>query len=134
MPGGNPLSGHQTGRRPRDLYRAQVRIDDNKELVSIKGIKNVTNSPAGDDYQVVASKSRAAVATRALGQVRSLIILDFAGQPLSADEEWTPLTKFLARTTDLLQTGRLEGIDRTTVRFTHPPEHAENPVFQPGID
>ncbi|MBW2537946.1 MAG: hypothetical protein JRI55_41055, partial [Deltaproteobacteria bacterium] len=108
---------------PGDLYRAEARIRADGGIAALSGLRNLTNSPKGDDFWLSAAPPHLAVATRSIGQVRSLTIFDLepTGQPRTG-EGWSPVTRLLARLTDLGETGRSAGVGRTTVRFAHPPD------------
>ncbi|MCP4603861.1 MAG: hypothetical protein GY847_25635 [Proteobacteria bacterium] len=110
--------------KSRDLYRAEIRINREHGILALRNLKNLTDSPAGDEYQLIVSPPYAAVATRALGQVRSLTLLDFRGRPRPDGAEWSIFTRFLACLTDLLETGHIGGVAKTTVRFARPPTRA----------
>jgi hypothetical protein len=105
-----------------DLYRAEVRVGPGPTLISQTGLANLTASPHGDDYIVRASPPFVVVATRALGQVRSLTIFDLKGQQLPRDGSWSSLQRAMARVTDLQRTSRPRGCGRVNVRFGRPPE------------
>ncbi len=115
-----------------DLYRVEVRLDNRGNIIAERGLRNLTNSPAGDEFDIVALPPLAVVATRALAQVRSFTIFDFRGQPLSGDREWSSLGRLMARVTDFRKTGHIGGIGKTTVRFVHPPKHVELNVTEQG--
>ena len=108
---------------PADLYRAEVRIYGD-EIVSVKGLKNLTDTPAGDEFDLAAISNQVAVLTKALGQVRSVTVLDFKGQDTPDGDGWTPVTRFLARITDLQKTGSFSGIKKINLRFEKPPIRA----------
>ena len=104
-----------------DLYRAEVRVAPGPRIVSAGGLRNLTESPDGDDFAIAASWPHIAIATRALGQVRSITVFDVRGQALPGDGSWSALERGLGRLTDLQRTGRMSGIGRTSVRFERPP-------------
>ena len=104
-----------------DLYRAEVRRAPGGRLLALRGLKNLTASPAGDEFQLVVRPPFAVVAARSLGQVRSLSIFDFRGHSFPDGGEWSPVARFLARITDAYKTGHLSGVGKTTIRFLHPP-------------
>jgi len=110
---------------PADLFRAELRVGPGPTLISVAGMANLTESPAGDDFTVQASPPFVAVATRALGQVRSLTIFDLRGQQLPRGEGWSALQRAMARVTDLQRTSRPRGCGRVNVRFYRPPEDVE---------
>lgn len=104
-----------------DLFRAEARVVPGPRIVSASGLRNLTDSRDGDDFAIAAEWPHVAVATRALGQVRSITVFDVRGQPLPEDGSWSALEKGLGRLTDLQRTGRLAGIGRVSVRFERPP-------------
>jgi hypothetical protein len=110
---------------PGDLYRAEMRAIGPEQPFAIKSLKNLTTSQDGDDYRVVVSFPFAVVATKALGLVRSLTVFDFRGSSLPPNVEWSGTTRLLARATDILKTGRSNGIGKTTIRFTKPPKDVD---------
>ncbi len=110
---------------PADLYLAEVRTAPGPRLVSIGETVNLTRSADGDDYLLAVRPPYAVVATRALGQVRSLTVFDLAGREPSRGEAWTPLQRLLSRLTDLQRCGRLLGIGRLNLRFLYPPRDVE---------
>jgi hypothetical protein len=104
-----------------DLYRAEVRVAPGPRIVSAGGLRNLTDSKDGDDFAIAAAWPHIAIATRALGQVRSITVFDVRGQPLPSDGSWSTLERALGRLTDLQRTGRTAGYGRTSVRFERPP-------------
>lgn len=115
---------------PADLYRAEVRLaDDGARVIKVTGLVNLTDSEAGDDYQMAASGSHVAVATRALSHVRSLTIFDLDGHRYRDDESWGRAQRLMASVTDLQRTGRARGVARRSVRFVHPPKDLEMQIL-----
>ncbi|MBW2278578.1 MAG: hypothetical protein JRF63_13885, partial [Deltaproteobacteria bacterium] len=110
---------------PADLQRAEVRVGPGPTLISITGLANLTASPHGDDYVVRASPPFVVVATRALGQVRSLTIFDLRGQALPRDGSWSALQRAMARVTDIQRTNRPRGYGRVNIRFNRPPQDVD---------
>lgn len=106
---------------PADLYRLEATLDKHGLPVSVRGVRNLTESPAGDEFQLAVSEPYAVVATRSLGQVRSLTVLDMRGSKIVDNENRTPVTRVLGKITALLETGRIQGFDKTTIRFERPP-------------
>ncbi|MDJ0762709.1 MAG: hypothetical protein QNJ97_06935 [Myxococcota bacterium] len=117
---------------PADLYRAEVRTVEDQGIISIRGVRNLTDTPAGDEYALVNCPPQVAVLTRALGQVRSATVFDIRGQVLSSDDGWTLLTRLTARLTDFLRTGHFQGIRKTALRFSPPPSWADLSVEGAG--
>lgn len=104
-----------------DLYRAELRVAPGPRIVWAGGLRNLTESPDGDDFAIAASWPHIAIATRALGQVRSITVFDVRGQGFPPDGSWSALERGLGRLTDLQRTGRISGFGRTSVRFERPP-------------
>jgi hypothetical protein len=115
---------------PSDLYRLEVRMERSTGIIAARGLKNISQSPVGDDYKVFVSPPYVMVATKLLGQVRSLTLLNFNGQTLSRDSGWTVVSGVLARLTDFQQTGRYRGVGKTTLRFAHPPKNIDISLFE----
>lgn len=109
-----------------DLYRAEVRLDHQRTIIGIRSIKNLTHSPAGDDYQLRVSLPYAVLATKVLGQVRSVTLFDFTGQPEQRSTNgWSTITRALARLSNFIETGQATGIGRTSIRFPRPVQEVE---------
>ncbi|MCP4198474.1 MAG: hypothetical protein GY762_15095 [Proteobacteria bacterium] len=115
---------------PADLYKLEVRLDSESKIFDSKGIRNISRSPLGDDYKIVAFPPYVLVATRVLGQVRSLALLNFEGQKLSRNDGWTLFFGVLARLTDMHETGYYWGIEKKTLQFMHPPEKVQLSSFE----
>lgn len=106
--------------RPRDLYRAEADIDENGRIWAVGAIRNLTRTPHGDDFYLEWFPPHALVATRALGQVRSLTVFDTTGSRESENRAWSPLTQILGRLSNYFETGRFAGLAQTTVTFNEP--------------
>ncbi|MDD5307365.1 MAG: hypothetical protein PHU25_08590 [Deltaproteobacteria bacterium] len=119
--------------KPADLYKAEIRVGPDDRLVAVKGLANLTNSPDGDDVLVAAAAPYVVVATRVLGQIRSLTILDLRGREVPRGGEWSLLQRLLARLTDLRESGRWAGLSRSVVRFGRPPEEVRASVVTNGL-
>lgn len=115
---------------PADLYKLEVRVDSESHIFDSKGMRNLSRSPLGDDYEMVAFPPYVLVATRVLGQVRSLTRLNFEGQKLSRNDGWTLFFGVLARLTDMHETGYYWGIEKKTLQFIHPPEKVQLSSFE----
>jgi hypothetical protein len=107
--------------RPADLYRATIALAPGPRVISASGLRNLTDSEDGDDFAIAAQWPYIAAVTRALGQVRSITVLDVRGQELPRDGSWSGLERLLGRLTDLQRAGRFGGFGRTNVRFERPP-------------
>lgn len=117
--------GSPTEGGPSDLYRAEVRSVNGSELFGVRGVRNVSLSPVGDDFHLTVSYPYAAVSTRVLGQVRSVTLFCFSERAATDGTEWTATSRFLARVTHWIESGRMGGIGKATARFSSPPREAK---------
>src|SRR5437868_10328536 len=60
----------------RDLYRARVRVTLDGQPLSVAAVRNVTDTPEGDDAALEARGDRATFATLAFGRIQGLSVLD----------------------------------------------------------
>ncbi|MBN2342249.1 MAG: hypothetical protein JXX29_00045 [Deltaproteobacteria bacterium] len=117
------------GKKQRDLYIANVKIAPKQTIVEISRPINLTNSDAGDDYMFSHRRNRLFVATRVLGQVRSVTVFDLTGTRLPIDESWTPLQRMFAKLNDFQKFGRFSGIGKTSIRFATPAKEVDFSVI-----
>lgn len=106
---------------PLDFYRAEVRSVGTARLFGLRGLRNLSKSKVGDEYQIAAAPPLVAVATRVLGQIRSVTIYDFAGTTLDETADWSCTARLLGQATNYLETGKSGGLDKHIVRFKRPP-------------
>jgi hypothetical protein len=109
-----------------DVYRAAARTVDGKRLFALRGLRNLSSSPAGDDGDMVVDAPLAAVATRTFGHVTSVTIYNFNG--VSQNGGAGGPRQWLTR---CLETGRGEGVARSSVHFESPAKRAKL-AFQGG--
>lgn len=101
-----------------DLFRARVRLTRAGRPVSLSGTRNLTESPLGDDRDLVARGRHAAFITMASGVVQGITLLDLDGEgsalPGTRRERLgLGLDRFLA-------TGSTRGIGITQIAFAGP--------------
>ncbi|WP_437285572.1 hypothetical protein [Sorangium sp. So ce406] len=108
------------GRGAADLYRARVRLTRSGRPVSLGGVRNLTETPLGDDRNLVARGRRVAVTTSAFGAVQGITLLDLAGdaRPRSLGE------RLRAAIDGWIETGSAAGASRTEIWFDSPPASA----------
>ena len=105
---------------PRDLYRARVRVTRGGQIIEVRDVRNLTDTPQGDD---------AARGARRAGQLRHAgLRQDPRNQRArarpsirSTDRPESLLDRALLALTSLQQTGTLHGIGRPTSCSTCPP-------------
>ncbi|WP_437631227.1 hypothetical protein [Sorangium sp. So ce854] len=108
------------GRGAADLYRARVRLTRSGRPVSLGGVRNLTETPLGDDRNLVARGRRVAVTTSAFGAVQGITLLDLGG-----DAGARPLGERLRAAVDgWIETGSVDGASRTEISFDDPPASA----------
>ncbi len=60
------LAGVSTRHGPRDLYCADVKLNKDGHASPVRNVRNLTQSNAGDEYDIITSPPYVAVPTRAL--------------------------------------------------------------------
>jgi len=107
------------GEETRDLWRARVRLSPEGSAIAVEDAHDLTNTPLGDDHELVVRGTHAAFATRAYGQEQSLTVLDLAGEgaqnkALSLADRW------MSAVTNLQQTGASAGVGRVDLTLESP--------------
>jgi hypothetical protein len=112
------------GRRDgtRDLHRARVRVSREGKPLSVREVRNLTQTTLGDEDRLIALGRRVAFVTRAFGAVQGVTVLDLDGAPLG---ELGAVDRWLVRLDNWLETGSLAGLSRTEIAFHTPPTEAE---------
>jgi hypothetical protein len=108
----------------RDVWRARVRVAPEGAALEVLGAHNLTNTPLGDDHELVIQGSRAAFATRAYGQEQSLTTLDLRGEA-AQNRAGGLVDRTMATITNLQQTGAAAGVGRVDVTLESPARAAE---------
>lgn len=122
----------QPKHKNRDLFLAGVKIAPGNKLVEVGSPINLTNSDAGDDFLFKLRRKQIFVATRVLGQVRSISAFDLNGVQLPQDNSWSAVQRVLAKITDFQKFGRFDGIGRTNIRFTDPAKEVDFSIIAKG--
>ena len=65
--------------KERDVYRARVRVSLEGQPVEVGGVRNITETPLGDDAALEVRGSTAAFATTAYQRVQGITVLDLDG-------------------------------------------------------
>jgi hypothetical protein len=103
----------------RDVWRARVRLSPEGDAIAVLAAHDLTETPLGDDHELVLRGTHAAFATRAYGQEQSVTVLDLAGEG-AQNKTTTPLDRAMAGVTSFQQTGRPEGVGRIGVTLETP--------------
>jgi hypothetical protein len=99
-----------------DIYRGRVRLAPNGVPLFVLGVYNLTSTPLGDDFALVTSGYRAAFATRAMGQVGNVTVLDLAGEG-AQNTAASVVDKVTTSITNWQRTGSFAGVARVDVGF-----------------
>jgi hypothetical protein len=108
---------------PRDLYRARVRVTRGGQVVEVRSVRNLTDTPQGDDAGLEARGDRASFATLAYGKIQGISVLELPGIR-NCDRPESLLDRALLVLTSLQQTGTLRGIGRTDIVLEVPADYA----------
>ena len=108
-----------------DLFRARVRLTRAGQPVSLRGVRNLTRSPLGDDRDLVALGHHAAFVTTAFGAVQGITLLDLDGEDgVHEARAHTAGARLAAAVEGWLTTGSARGVGRTEITFGNPPPEA----------
>ncbi len=103
----------------RDVWRARVRVAPDGSVLQIAELHDLTNTPLGDDHELVVRGDYAAFTTRAYGQEQGVTLLTLAGE--GAQNKTSQLSdRAMAALTNLQRTGRTAGIGRVQVTLESP--------------
>lgn len=109
---------------PRDLYRARVRVTRGGQIIEVRDVRNLTDTPQGDDVGLETRSQRASFATLAYGKIQGISVLELPGIR-SSDRPESALDQAMLAITAFQQTGSLRGIGRTDIVLDTPAEHAK---------
>jgi hypothetical protein len=103
----------------RDVWQARVRLSPEGDVVGVADAHNLTNTPLGDDHELVVLGTHAAFVTAAYGHEQSISVLDLSGES-SQNKSERLLDRATAALTNLQQTGSLAGFGRVDVTLESP--------------
>ncbi|MCC6554689.1 MAG: hypothetical protein IT372_17080, partial [Polyangiaceae bacterium] len=101
---------------PADLYRARVRLTRSGRPIELGGVRNLSETPVGDDRELVARGRLVAFTTAALGGVQGVTLLDLGDEARGGTGE-----RLRAGLMGWLETGSLAGAARAEIAFEAPP-------------
>jgi hypothetical protein len=117
----------------RDVWRARVRVAPDGSVIGVADAYDLTNTPLGDDHELVLLGTRAAFATRAYGQEQSVTVLDLEGEG-AQNKTTTFADRTMAALTNFQRTGALAGVGRLDVTFDSPGRAAGLRIDDTGVD
>jgi hypothetical protein len=109
---------------PRDLYRARVRLGDAGQPLGLWQVRNLTQTPIGDDAGLEITGERACFATTAFGKLQAITVLELDGVR-SEDKSGGLFAGLLRSLTHVQQTATWSGIGRTDLLLQVPVQQAE---------
>jgi hypothetical protein len=109
----------EAGDDARDVWRARVRTTPEGDVIEVGDAFDLTNTPLGDDHQLVVLGDHAAFATRAYGQEQSIVALDLRGEG-ARNRAATFGDRAMAAITNWQQTGNGDGVGRVEVTLEAP--------------
>lgn len=103
----------------RDVWRARVRVTPEGRVLSVADVRNLTQTPLGDDHSLVVHGSHAAYASFAFGLEQSVTLLDLSGEGAQNLTEKAH-DRAMAWVTNVQQTGTGAGVGRVDVTLERP--------------
>lgn len=116
--------GSEEKGKPRDVYRASVRVTLDGKPISVRQIRNITETPLGDDAGLEVRGSEAAFATVAFGSIQGVTLLELSGVRRE-DRPKSLFQRMLHSITAWQETGSLSGVGRTDVVLELPAKQAK---------
>jgi len=117
----------------RDLYRARVRVTLDGQPLSVSSVRNITDTPVGDDAALEARGQRATFATLAFGRIQGLSVLDLSGIR-GADRPPGLWDRLLLAINSYQNTGSFAGLGRTNIVLDVPAQSAKLTLNPPTLD
>lgn len=118
--------------KPRDLFRARVRLTLAGQPIAVTQLRNLSQTPLGDETALDIRGSRAAFATVAFGRIQGLTVLDVDGIR-AADRPASLIDRTLLAINQYQETGSFEGIGRTDVTLDVPTNEAKLVLAPPEL-
>jgi hypothetical protein len=99
---------------PRDVYRARVRLTLDGSPLDVTQVRNLTETPRGDDVALELNGSRAVFATLAFGRIQGISVIETLGV---RDDDRPPgvLDRALFSLSSFQRTGSFDGVGRTDI-------------------
>ncbi len=116
--------GAQEKGGPKDVYRGFVRVTWDGKPVGVTQLRNVTDTPLGDDVALRLRGNRAIFATVAFGRIQGVSVLDVEGIR-HADRPSSWFDRALLSVTSFQQTGSFKGLGRSDIVLDVPSKFAK---------
>jgi hypothetical protein len=104
----------------RDVWCARARVAPDGSVLQIAELHDLTNTPLGDDHELVVRGAYAAFATRAYGQEQGVTLLSFCKVRGCRTRPRSYPIEAMAALTNVQRTGRAAGIGRVQVTLESP--------------
>ena len=118
--------------KPRDVYRARVRVTLAGQPISVRQLRNITQTPLGDDAALEIRGGVAAFATVAFGSVQGVGVIDLDGIR-KEDRPEGIFDRLLMTLTAYQQSGSFTGLGRTNVVLDVPARQAKLTLAPPEL-
>ncbi len=125
--------GAKSAGQPRDVYRARVRVTLGGNPFGVSTIRNLTETPLGDDAGLEVRGSHAAFATVAFGKIQGITLLELAGVR-SGDRPSSAFHRFLQSISSFQATGAFAGLGRTDIVLELPASEVELVLEPPRLE
>lgn len=99
---------------PRDVYRARVRLTFDGSPLDVTQVRNLTETPRGDDVALELNGSRAVFATLAFGRIQGISVIETLGVR-DGDRPPGLVARLLFALTSFQRTGSFQGVGRTDI-------------------
>ncbi|MEB2312806.1 MAG: hypothetical protein OZ921_13835 [Sorangiineae bacterium] len=109
--------------KARDLYRARVRVTLGGQPLDVRALRNLTETPLGDDTGLQVRGRIAAFATVAYGKIQGITVLALDGIP-ARHKPAGLIDRLEVAITSYQDTGSFAGLGRTDVLFEQPVKSA----------
>jgi len=108
---------------PRDVYRARVRVTLDGKPIGVTQVRNLTDTPLGDDTGLEVRQKSAVFATVAYGQIQGVSVLDLEGKRREDLPEGL-FHRTLQSLTAFQETGSFSDLGRTDIVLELPTREA----------
>ena len=109
-----------------DLYRARVRLTREGRPMALYAVRDLTESPLGEEHDLIARGHHAAFVTTAFGAVQAVTVLELDGEPSGPSGTARWLERAGTALDRWLSTGDSRGLARTEITFANPPAEVKH--------